>query len=68
MDYINALEIALGKVAIKEYLPLQDGDVLATHADTTRLDKYVQFKPNTPIQDGVNEFVKWYLEFKKSFG
>jgi UDP-glucuronate 4-epimerase len=68
MDYINALEIALGKAAIKEYLPLQDGDVPATHADATRLEKYVQFKPNTSIQDGVNEFVKWYLEFKKSFG
>ena len=67
MDYINALEIALGKVAIKEYLPLQDGDVLATHADATRLEKYVQFKPNTPIQVGVNEFVKWYQEFKKRY-
>ena len=67
MDYINALEIALGKVAIKEYLPLQDGDVPATHADATRLENYVQFKPNTPIQDGVNEFVKWYIEFKKNY-
>lgn len=65
MDYIHALEVALGKEAIKEYLPLQDGDVPATHADASRLENYVQFKPNTPIQDGVNEFVAWYLDFKK---
>ncbi|MGY0627453.1 MAG: NAD-dependent epimerase [Paraglaciecola chathamensis] len=63
MQFINAIENAAGKEAIKEYLPMQPGDVPATYADVTDLQSTVGFKPNTSIQDGMNKFVNWYKEF-----
>ena len=60
MDYINEIEEALGKKAIKEYLPMQPGDVKATFADTSKLENWINFKPNTSIKNGVAKFVKWY--------
>ena len=63
MEYINALEDALGTAAIKEFLPMQPGDVPATAADTSMLEDWIGFKPNTPVKDGVASFVKWYREF-----
>ncbi|WP_067984691.1 NAD-dependent epimerase [Neptuniibacter pectenicola] len=63
MQFINAIENAAGKEAIKEYLPMQPGDVPATYADVTDLQKTVGFKPDTSIQDGMNKFVTWYKEF-----
>ena len=60
MDYILALETALGKTAEKRFLPMQPGDVRATSADTTLLDRAVGFKPATAVMDGVDRFVDWY--------
>ncbi len=65
MDYINEIEEALGKKAIKEYLPMQPGDVKATSADTSKLENWINFKPNTSIKNGVTEFVKWYKDYYK---
>jgi UDP-glucuronate 4-epimerase len=61
MDYIEALEGAMGKTAVKNYLPMQMGDVPATAANTDELHAWVGFKPNTPIKEGVGRFVDWYL-------
>ena len=63
MDFIEALEEALGKKAKKNMLPLQPGDVPATWADTTALQKDLDYKPNTPVKEGIKEFVKWYRNF-----
>ena len=63
MDYISALEQALGIEAIKEFLPMQSGDVPATSADTRELDAWVGFRPNTPVADGVAKFAEWYRGF-----
>jgi UDP-glucuronate 4-epimerase len=63
MDYIGALEKALGKVAEKIMLPLQQGDVPATFADVTDLTRDTGYKPNTTVEEGVAKFVKWYQEY-----
>lgn len=65
MDYISAVENALGKKAEKNLLPLQPGDVPDTWADTEDLVQDVGYQPNTPIEVGVKKFVEWYLEFYK---
>ncbi|TDO16628.1 MULTISPECIES: NAD-dependent epimerase [Halomonas] len=61
--YIEALEEALGKPAIKQLLPLQPGDVPDTYADSSELEKAVDYKPATPVSQGVANFVAWYREF-----
>ncbi len=63
MEYIEALESALGVVAEKNLLPMQQGDVPATYADTSELDDWVDFKPKTRIKDGVERFVVWYRDY-----
>jgi UDP-glucuronate 4-epimerase len=63
MDYILALENALGLEAKKNFLPMQPGDVQATSADTTELEAWVDFKPNTTVPFGVQKFVDWYRTF-----
>jgi UDP-glucuronate 4-epimerase len=63
MDYIEAVENTLGITANKEFLPMQPGDVPATAADTSALEDWTGFKPNTPMKDGVSRFVAWYREF-----
>ena len=65
MDYINALEDALRITALKNYLPMQPGDVLATAANTNELEAWVGFKPDTTIKDGVEQFVDWYRSYYK---
>lgn len=65
MDFINTLEKCLGKEAKKEYLPMQPGDVYQTYADVDDLIKDYQFKPETPIEVGLQEFVDWFLEYYK---
>lgn len=60
MDYIHALEAALGREAKMNYLPMQLGDVPATSADTTEFVAWVGFKPNMPVTEGVSRFVMWY--------
>ncbi|MGB2832886.1 MAG: NAD-dependent epimerase [Methylotenera sp.] len=63
MDFIGGLEAALGKVAVKEFLPMQAGDVQATFADTSALGAWVGFKPSTTLKSGVSHFVDWYSKF-----
>lgn len=61
--FVEVLEKAIGRKAIKEYLPMQPGDVPATYADVEALEREVNFRPNTPIEVGIERFVKWYREF-----
>ncbi len=60
LDFIDTMERALGVVAVREMLPLQPGDVLATHADTAALDAWVGFSPSTPLAVGVQRFTDWF--------
>ena len=63
MDFIEAIEKEVGKVAKKNMLPLQAGDVPATYANVDDLVSELNYKPNTSIQTGIKNFVKWYREF-----
>lgn len=64
-DFISLLEKNIGKEAIKEYLPMQPGDVYETYADITEIEKDFGFKPKTNIDIGLKNFVDWYNEFYK---
>lgn len=63
LDYIEAIENELGKKAIKEFLPMQPGDVPYTEADVSDLVRDFDYKPMTKVQDGIKEFIKWYKNF-----
>jgi len=65
MDYIKALETALGIEAKKNMLPMQPGDVYVTYADTDDLFASTQYKPQMGVEQGVANFVQWYREFYK---
>jgi len=65
MDFIQTLEQFLGKEAIKEYYPMQAGDVYQTYADVNDLINDFDFKPDTPISIGLAKFVEWYREYYK---
>ena len=65
MDYIDSIETSLGIEAEKNFLPLQSGDVPATSSDTSELEKWVGFRPNTSVEIGVQKFVDWYRDFYK---
>jgi len=65
MDFIEALEKKLGKTAKKNMLPIQAGDVPSTYANVEDLIADLDYKPQTPIQDGIDNFVDWYLDFFK---
>ena len=65
MNYIAEIEKCLNKKAKINFLPMQKGDVKATYADTTSLESWINYKPNTSIRDGVKNFVDWYLDFYK---
>ena len=63
MDFITAIENKLGCTISKNMMPIQAGDVPATFADVTDLIEDLDYKPETPIQEGINKFVDWYLDF-----
>ncbi len=63
MDFIETLERCLGREAVKEYLPMQPGDVYQTYADVSDLMHDYGFKPDTPIEDGLKAFVAWFKEY-----
>ena len=63
MDFISTIEEAVGQEAVKDYLPMQAGDVMATYADTARLDEWVGFKPYTPLKEGIGKFIAWYKDY-----
>ncbi len=63
MDFITAIEKKLGKEIQKNFLPLQAGDVLGTYADVRDLVEDFGYKPATSIQEGIDKFIEWYLDF-----
>ena len=65
MDFIETMENALNVEAIKEFLPMQPGDVLKTFADVNALKNDFGYAPNTSLKNGIGEFVKWFKEYYK---
>ncbi|MGD1957232.1 MAG: NAD-dependent epimerase [Fulvivirga sp.] len=63
MNFIETIENALGKKATKNYLEIQPGDMNETYADVNDLENLINFKPSTPIQDGIKKFTDWYKEY-----
>ena len=63
MDFVTAIETTLGMSAQKNFMPLQDGDVPATYADTEALNAWTGFAPATSVQEGVARFVAWYRDY-----
>jgi len=63
MTFVKEIENTLGKSAIINFLPLQEGDVVSSHADTTELFDLVGFRPNTPVSVGIERFCTWYREY-----
>ena len=68
MYLIEVPENCLGRKAVKNFLPMQPGDVPATYADILDLEKAVGFAPRTPIETGVERFVRWYHEYYRCDG
>lgn len=66
MDYIHELEKAMGKSAQKEMMPMQAGDVVCTYADVQDLSADTGYRPATPLEEGVKQFVKWYAAYYKA--
>ena len=63
LRFIEVMEEAFDRKAVKNFQPMQPGDVVATSADTSALENWIGFKPYTNIEDGIKSFAKWYLEF-----
>ncbi|MEJ7137269.1 NAD-dependent epimerase [Amphibiibacter pelophylacis] len=66
LDFISSLEIALGRTAIKEFKPMQPGDVVSTSADTDAFVRAVGFSPQVNISDGLPRWAQWFSEYKSS--
>ncbi len=66
MQFIEAIEAAIGVEAKKNFMPLQPGDVPATHADVSELEAYTGFKPAMPVPQGIKNFVAWYRDYFKA--
>ncbi len=66
MDYVFCLEKALKKEAKKNFMDIQPGDIVSTHADTEKLEDWIGFRPSTSIETGIKEFVKWYKSYYES--
>ncbi len=65
MDFVAAIEKTLGKTAVKQFMPLQPGDVPATSADVSDLVENLGYQPNTAVQDGIDQFLTWYRDYYK---
>ena len=65
LNFIKILEEELGVEAIKEYLPIQPGDVEETAADTKAIKDWINFAPSTSLKTGIKCFAKWFLEYYK---
>lgn len=63
LDFVTGMEAALGVESKKEFLPMQDGDVRVTYADTSKLEDLIGYKPSTKLKEGLEEFVKWYRNY-----
>jgi UDP-glucuronate 4-epimerase len=65
MTFVEVIEKKLNKKAIRNYMPLQEGDVPETSADISDLEKVIGFRPSTPVEVGVGKFIDWYLDYYK---
>jgi len=65
LDFIACIEQATGRIATKNLLPMQPGDVPATYASTEALRDWVGFAPSTPLAEGIGRFVRWYREYHR---
>lgn len=65
LEFVETIESCLGKEAKKNMMPMQDGDVPSTYADVSRLIADVDFKPETPLKDGISHFVDWFKSYYK---
>lgn len=63
MDFIEEIEQQLGKKAEKNLMPIQPGDIALSFADVSELEKNLNYKPDTPIREGVRQFLEWYKEY-----
>ena len=63
MDYVAAIEAAMGKTAIKQMLPMQMGDVRETYAAPDLLRALTGFVPSTSMEEGVRRFIAWYRDY-----
>lgn len=63
--FISVLEDKIGKKAVKNYMEMQPGDVVKTFADTSDLEKAINFRPKTSIEEGLEKFANWYKEYYK---
>ena len=63
LDFIEAIENIIGKKAVRNYMPMQKGDVNATWAEATLLNTLTNYKPQTDFKKGISEFIKWYREY-----
>ena len=65
-EFIAAIEAALGREAVKQYLPMQPGDVVATSADVSALAAWTGLNPGTPLRQGIQRFADWYRTYHRS--
>ena len=63
MRFIELIEKKLNLIAMKEFLPMQKGDVKETFANTNALKSWINYSPSTPIEEGIDKFVDWYKAF-----
>ena len=63
LDFIDAIEASLGKPAIRNYMPMQMGDVPATWADASLLQRLTGYRPQTDFRDGIDRFVRWFRDY-----
>ena len=63
LRFIEVMEQALGRQAVKDFQPMQPGDVIATAADTSALEKWINFKPSIAVEDGIQRFAEWYCDY-----
>lgn len=63
--FVEILEELIGKKAVKEYVDMQKGDVFKTCADASKLENYIKFKPQVNIKEGLEKFVKWFMQFHR---
>ena len=64
-EFISAIEKELGIKAERKLLPMQEGDVAETSANTEKLQKWINYKPDTSVEKGIKNFVEWYLKYYK---
>jgi len=66
IELVRLIEQAVGRPAVREFLPMQPGDVLETCADSSDLERTVGFRPRTSIEDGTHRFVEWFQTYRRS--